>query len=119
VPAEMFELSGGDYLMVFHSILAGINSHLYAQRYNGNGDPQWGSALQLANRATVFNHKYDKAQDGDVAYIGYYASQGLRFDSYLQRIDADGTLPWGINGADFDTNETDYEMETYIAFETG
>lgn len=37
----------------------------------------------------------------------------------MQRINPDGTLPWGINGMDFDTNMTDYEQETEIAFSPG
>ncbi len=119
VPANMFELSNGDYIMVFHSLTFGINSNLYAQRYDSNGVLQWGTPTQLSDKGTVFNTTYSGLQDGDVVYMGYKASPGLRFDSYLQRINADGTLPWGINGMDFDTNQTDYEMDTEIAFSPG
>ncbi len=51
--------------------------------------------------------------------MGFKASPGSRFDSFLQRIDPDGTLPWGINGSDFDTNQTDYEMDTKITYQEG
>jgi hypothetical protein len=119
VAAELFELSNGDFTLVFHQLLGGINSFLYAQRYDSNGVSQWTSPTQLANRATTFNRSYSKAQDGDVVYMGYFASVGNRFDSYLQRLNPDGSLPWGINGSDFDVNETDYEMETSIAFKPG
>ena len=117
VPAQFFQLSGGDYLAVYHKQLGGINSHLYAQRYDSNGDPIWGSPLQIANQATAFNRSYSYAQDGDACYVGYFGSTGVRFDSFLQRVDANGTLPWGINGSDFDTNQTDYETYTSIAFD--
>ncbi|PKP26813.1 MAG: hypothetical protein CVU03_01210 [Bacteroidetes bacterium HGW-Bacteroidetes-2] len=117
VPAEIFEMSNGDFTLVFHSVLSGINSFLYAQRYNTNGIEVWAAPTQIANRATTFNRSYSKVQDGDTMYMGYFASAGVRFDSYLQRINPDGTLPWGINGSDFDTNETDYEMDTSIAFD--
>jgi len=117
VPAEMFEMSNGDFTLVFHNVLSGINSFLFAQRYDSSGISVWATPTQLANRATAFNSNYSKAQDGDVLYMGYFASAGVRFDSYLQRLNPDGTLPWGINGSDFDTNETDYEMETSIAFD--
>jgi hypothetical protein len=119
VPANMFELSNGDYIMVFHSLTFGINSNLFAQRFDSSGVLQWTNPTQLSNYGTVFNTTYDGLQDGDVVYMGYKASPGNRFDSFLQRIDADGTLPWGINGSDFDTNQTDYEMDTKIAFEEG
>ncbi|MDA7550049.1 hypothetical protein N8719_03475, partial [Flavobacteriaceae bacterium] len=54
-----------------------------------------------------------------MVFMGYKASPGSRFDSFLQRIDPDGTLPWGINGSDFDTNQTDYEMDTKITYQEG
>ena len=119
VPANMFELSNGDYIVVFHSTTFGINSNLFAQRYNDAGVLQWTSPTQLSTLGTVWNTTYSGLQDGDVVYMGYKASPGLRFDSYLQRLDPDGTLPWGINGSDFDTNQTDYEMDTRIAFTSG
>ena len=119
IPANIFELSNGDYMMVFHSLLNGINTNLYAQRYNNLGEAQWGTPTKLSDKVTRFNSFYDGVQDGDVVYMGYTGITATRFDSYLQRINPDGTLPWGINGMDFDTNETDYEMYTKIAFESG
>ncbi len=119
VPANIFELSNGDFIMVFHSITFGINSNLFAQRYDGDGVLQWGSPTQLSNLGTVWNTSYSGLQDGDVIYMGYKASPALRFDSYLQRVNLDGTLPWGINGMDFDTNQTNYEMATRIAYDPG
>ncbi|HET8839529.1 MAG TPA: T9SS type A sorting domain-containing protein, partial [Flavobacteriaceae bacterium] len=119
VPANMYELSDGSYVMVFHSVLSAIYSNLFAQRFDANGDPIWTSPVQLSDKTTTFNSFYSGAQDGDVIYYGYMASSGTRFDSFLQRIDSDGSLPWGINGMDFDTNETNYEMYTQIASEPG
>ncbi len=119
VPANIFEMSNGDFMMVFHSLTFGINSILFAQRYDNAGVFQWVNPTQLADYGTVFNTTYSGLQDGDVVYMGYKASPGSRFDSFLQRINADGTLPWGINGSDFDTNQTDYEMDTKIAFTPG
>jgi len=117
--ANLFELSNNDFEVVYHSILSGINSFLYAQRYDDDGNPVWSNAVQIADGATAFNRAYTGVQDGDVVYMGYFSSTGNRFDSYLQRINPDGSLPWGINGSDFDINQTDYEMETEIAFQPG
>lgn len=118
-PANFFEISGGEYIAVFHELLSGVNSNLYAQRYDVDGNAVWGNAIQIADRTTAFNRSYTGIKDGDVVYMGYFSSAGVRFDSYLQRINPDGTIPWGINGSDFDVNETDFEMETQIAFQTG
>ncbi|WP_192869968.1 T9SS type A sorting domain-containing protein [Psychroflexus sp. S27] len=118
-PANFFELSNGDYVAVFHTLVFGENSNLWAQRYDIDGNPMWTKATQLSDRATVYNRSYTGVQDGDVIYMGYFASVAIRFDSYVQRINPDGTIPWGINGADFDVEETDYELDTQIAFEPG
>jgi hypothetical protein len=117
--ANLFEMANGDFEVVFHKILSGISSNLYAQRFDTNGDPVWATEVQIANGTTAFNRDYSGVQDGDIVYMGFYSSTGNRFDSFLQRINPDGTLPWGINGSDFDTNQTDYEMETEIAFQSG
>lgn len=119
-PAELFELSGGDLELMFHTYNFGISSNLWAQRYAADsGEPVWAAPVQLSNKATAWNTKYSVGQIGDATFIGYAAATGLRFDSFLQRVDPDGTLPWGVNGSDFDVNETDYEMNTRIAVGEG
>jgi hypothetical protein len=120
VPANMFELSDGDFVLVFHSITFGINSNLFVQRFSSTeGISQWTNPTQISNYGTVFNTAYDGLLIDDNVYMGFKASPGSRFDSFLQRIDTDGTLPWGINGSDFDTNQTDYEMDTKITYQEG
>ncbi|MGB5981013.1 MAG: T9SS type A sorting domain-containing protein, partial [Nonlabens sp.] len=117
VPADVYELSNGELILVYHLLGFGVSSTLYAQRFDSMGAAVWSSAVQLSDKTTQFNIPYGGLIDNDVVYYGYYPSSGFRFDSYLQRINDDGTLPWGINGVDFDTNQTDYEMETEIAMD--
>jgi len=117
-PANFFEISSGNYIAVFHGLLSGVSSNLYAQRYNELGDPQWTDAIQISNKVTRFNNFYFGTQDGDNVYFSYFGATASRFDSYLQRINPDGTIPWGLNGVDFDIRETDFETETRVAFES-
>ncbi len=119
VPANMFELSDGEFIIVFHSLTFTIYADLFAQRYNVDGDAQWTNATKLSDHSLQWNIPYSGVSDGDVVYMGYRAVHDNRFDSYLQRLNPDGTLPWGINGMDFDTNQTDFEMDTKIAYESG
>jgi len=118
-PGDMLELSDGGFIMVFHAYNYGVSSTLYAQRYNADGESQWAEPTQLSDQQTVYNTNYSCTQDGDVVYYAYTAAHSNRFDSYLQRINPDGSLPWGINGMDFDVNETDFEMRTLIAHSQG
>lgn len=118
-PADLYELSNNEYLLVFHVYSFGISSTLWAQKYTSAGLPIWANAIQLANKATAWNTLYSSAQDGNVVYYSYKAATGTHFDSFLQRINPDGTLPWGINGKDFDTGVLKNEMETKIAYSPG
>ena len=118
-PGDLFELSNNEFVLIFHVITSQIYSNLYAQKYDASGSPQWVAPIQLSNKTTTYNSSYSSAQDNDVIYYGYKANGSNHFDSYLQRINSDGTLPWGINGMDFDINQTDYEMDTKIAFAPG
>jgi len=118
-PGDLFELSNNEFILIFHVITSQIYSNLYAQKYDASGSPQWVAPIQLSNKTTTYNSSYSSAKDNDVIYYGYKANGSNHFDSYLQRINSDGTLPWGINGMDFDVNQTDYEMDTKIAFAPG
>ena len=118
-PSDIFELANQDFVLVFHTFSFGISSTLWAQKYSSSGAPLWSNPIQLSNKTTTWNYLYSSAQDQDIVYYGYKAATGTHFDSYLQRINPDGTLPWGINGADFDVTTIRNEMDTKIAFESG
>lgn len=118
-PSDIFEMTNQDFVLVFHTFSFGISSTLWAQKYNAAGVPLWTSPVQLSNKTTTWNSLYSSAQDQDIIYYGYKAATGTHFDSYLQRINPDGTLPWGINGSDFDVTTTRNEMDTKIAFQPG
>lgn len=118
-PEHIFEMSNNGILLVFHEISYSIYSSLYAQSYDADGEPLWSVPTQLSNVTTMFNTYYSGTQDGDVVYLGYFGSHSNRFDSYVQRINPDGSLPWGINGMDFDVNQTNFEMDTKIAYSPG
>lgn len=118
-PANLFELSDASFIIVFHTYNFGVNSTLNAHRYDADGLPVWDDYVQLSNLTTSWNKRYSTAQDGDTVYFGYSAALGTRFDSYLQRINPDGSLPYGINGSDFDVAEEEYEISTSIAHSEG
>ncbi|MHA3789234.1 T9SS type A sorting domain-containing protein [Flavobacterium hauense] len=118
VTDNMFEMANGDVTVAFHTRLSnGTGALLYAQRYNSTGTPQWAVPAQLSEKQTSYNNPYSSTRDGDVIYYGYTLITGTRFDSFAQRLNPDGTTPWGLNGIDFDTNATLFEMYTEIAFD--
>lgn len=96
-----------------------VNSILWGQRFDTDGNPVWNNPVQISTKTTMSNRRYSIVQDGNVTYLGYYGSTGFRFDSLLQRINPDGTLPWGADGSDFGTDDNYYEMTTTVAMEQG
>lgn len=113
-PDYFFELSNDDYIAVYHKLSYGINSTLYAQRYDSNGDEVWDEPVQVSDGTTKWNRYYDGLVKDDAVYFAYFAAFGNQFRAFVQRIDADGNLPWGINGAEIDIEDTYYQMETSI-----
>ena len=119
VVGNMFELVDGEFIVVFHKVLTGINSFLHAQRFDTSGAPVWAAPVQISDQATAFNRDYQGLIIDDKVYMGYFASSGSRFDTFLQCINPDGSLPWGVNGSSFDTTQSFYEMGPYMAYKEG
>jgi hypothetical protein len=100
---QVISNTGGKFSMVFQKKAAGISTTLYAQQYDASGTALY-PPLQICNQTTSGARYYSVAAEGDTVYCGYYSSVGLRFNSFLQRVNPDGTIPWGINGVNFNTS---------------
>lgn len=121
VPADLFKLTGDECEIIFHKQISfGTTSYLFAQKLNlTNGTLLWDTAKQITTKSTAYNAKYSGAVDGNVVYYGYSTGENMRFDGYLQRVNPDSSLPWGVFGVDFDTNQTYFEKDMKIAFTPG
>ncbi|WP_160135975.1 T9SS type A sorting domain-containing protein [Chryseobacterium sp. c4a] len=121
IPADLFKLSGNACELIFHKQVSfGTTSYLFANKINlQNGSLMWDTARQITAKSTSYNAKYSGAVDGDVVYYGYSTGENMRFDGYLQRVNPDSSLPWGVSGVDFDTNQIYFEKDMKIAFEPG
>ncbi len=95
--------TAGKFTMVYQKRLVGISTTLYAQMYDNSGTALYG-ALQICNQTTSGARYYSIFAEADTTYFGYYASSGSRFNSFLQRINPVGSIPWGMNGSNFNTS---------------
>jgi len=116
-PGEFIEMSNGKFMFVFHDKAGFSPSALpYAHCYSAAGTAVWTSPVALSNGWYTYSfNRYDFIQRGDTAYFGYGGAQGLSLQSFIQRINPDGTLPWGANGVDFGTQNTLYERNMRLA----
>src|ERR1039457_3219847 len=113
--------SNGQFTVVYQKKGVGISTTLYSQMFDNSGNVLY-TALQICNLTTSGARYYSLIAEVDTTYFGYYASSGSRFDSSLQRINPGGTIPWGINGSNFNTStggSDSYEMTTYIHMAPG
>lgn len=113
--------SGGKFTMVYQKRGTGISTSLYAQTFDNSGTALY-TALQISNQTSSGARYYSILSDADTTYFGYYVSQGSRFNSFLQRINPGGTIPWGINGSNFSTataSTDNYQMVTDINMQPG
>lgn len=92
----------GKFTAVYQKKGSGISTTLYAQHFDNSGTALY-SALQICNQTSSASRYYSIAANGDTTYFGFYVSQSSRFNSFLQRINPSGTIPWGMNGSNFNT----------------
>jgi hypothetical protein len=113
--------TGGKFTMVYQKRGFGISTSLYAQMFDNAGTALY-TALQICNETTSGARYYSIAGSADTTYFGYYSSTGNRFNSYVQRINPGGTIPWGMNGSNFNTQtgtNDNYQGQTAINVAAG
>jgi len=109
------------FTMVYQKRGTGVSTTLYAQQFNSDGSSVY-APLLISNQTTAGYTYYSLTAEGDTTYFGYFSSVGFRFNSYLQRINPDGTIPWGMNGSNFNTStgtNDNYQNTTNIAITPG
>jgi len=108
--------SNGRFTMVYQKRGTGIYTTLYAQQFYNTGIAQY-APLQICSETTHAIRYYSVMHEGDTTYVGYFSASGSRFNSWLQRINPNGTIPWGMNGSHFNTSTSasdNYPMTTNI-----
>jgi outer membrane protein assembly factor BamB len=94
IPANLFELPNDECELIFHKQVSfGTTSYLFAQKLSlKTGTILWDGPKQITTKSTAYNTKYSGAVDGNVVYYGFSSGENMRFDAYLQRIDANSNL---------------------------
>ncbi len=111
----------GKFTMVYQKQGYGVSTTLYAQQFSNSGTALF-LPLQLSTQTTAAYRYYSIAAEADTTYFGYFTSVGFRFNSYVQRINPDGTIPWGMNGSNFNIytgNNDSYQGPTNINLTPG
>lgn len=113
--------TAGKFTVVYQKKGSGISSTLYAQMFDNSGTALY-APLQICNQTTSMARYYSIAVVADTTFFGYYASVGFRFNSFLQRINPGGAIPWGMNGSNFNTSvgtNDNYQGQTEINLTPG
>jgi len=109
----------GKFTMVYQK--GNMYTTLYAQMFDNSGTALY-PPLQICNQTSAGYRYYSIIAEADTTYYGYYVSSGMRFNSFLQRINPGGSIPWGINGSNFNTSvasNDNYQGETSINMTPG
>jgi hypothetical protein len=119
--AQLLADNNGGFSMVYQDQFSPpFYTNLFERRFNNNGNASWANAIKISTLTTASYRYYDVHIENDTTYVGYYGNPSgkNRFDAYVQRINPDGNLPWGINGsafADLSNDNVPYEQTIYIA----
>ncbi|MCX6267072.1 MAG: hypothetical protein NTW16_06905, partial [Bacteroidetes bacterium] len=116
---QLIANAAGKFTMIYQK--GNMYTTLYAQMFDNSGIALY-PPLQICNQTTAAYRYYSLLAEGDTTYLGYYSSVGFRFNSFLQRINPTGTIPWGMNGSNFNTSvgtNDNYQVETSINMTPG
>jgi hypothetical protein len=123
--AQVLANTNGNFSMVYQDQFSfPFYTNLFEQQFDNDGNALWTNAVKISTLTTVSYRYYDVHIEDDITYVGYYGnpSGSNRFDAYVQRINADGGLPWGSNGSYFANYLGDNdpsEQTIYIAKKPG
>lgn len=102
----------GGAIIVWQDYRSGSRYEVYAQRINGNGEPQW-TANGVAISTALNNPQYlfpEIISDGsDGAIIVWQDKRSSTLYIYAQRIDSAGTVQWATNGIPISTIAAAYQ----------
>jgi len=113
--------TAGKFTVVYQKRGVGINTYLYSQMFDNSGNALYAPS-QLSTQATAAVRYYSVGAEEDTVFVGYFASPNTRFNSFLQRINPDGSIPWGNNGSNFNTHvgtNDSFQGPTSINFTPG
>ena len=111
--------TAGKFTLIYQK--GNMYTTLYAQMFNSSGIALY-QPLQICDQTTAAYRYYSVISEADTTYVGYYSSTGNRFNSFLQRVNPNGTIPWGMNGSHFNTSVgagDSYQGETSINMTPG
>ena len=106
----------GTFTLIAQQVVSAPYAFIYTMRYNANGKPLWKTAVQLNTTSTQTYRPVSTLAEKDTTYIGYTYS-GLTQVGFIQRIDPDGSLPYGINGSNFAFDTAAYQQK-YVGITT-
>ena len=119
---QVVTLTDSSFGIVYQQKKGFFSSNLYEQRFDNNGDAMWAEPKRLSEYITSTFHSYSVLSSSDITYIGYYANPANQnnFVGFVQKVNGNGVLPWGINGSSFASysGTTDpYFFDVNIAFD--
>ncbi len=79
----------------------GASTHLFAQRFDTLGNQIWSAPVEVSNKNTDSSGYCSISTDGRNLFVGYTAQTDAGHRAYLQKVNADGTLPWTVEGIAF------------------
>ena len=98
---EFSQLSDGSYIAIMQGRLNNYatTGKLYAQRYDANGDAVWAAPIAVhsttgVSRMARLAHFVDASDNVYFSYTSNLSAATLKYDAYVQKITANGELPW-------------------------
>ncbi len=115
---QLVLMPGSAFGFVYQQKTGFFSSNLYEQRFNNDGSPVWANPVKLSSYVTSTFHSYSVINQDDVTYVGYYANPANQnnFVGLVQKVNGDGSLPWGVSGSIISNNANNYQFDVSVAY---
>ncbi|MDN3691563.1 hypothetical protein QWZ06_04505 [Chryseobacterium tructae] len=119
IPVNVLELPNNECIVLFNKSIGGIDAKLFAQKINLNGNIVWSTPRLISTKTTSVTSDYSSFTDGNSVYCAFIGSDSNALYGYVQRVNVDGSLPWGNDGMKFTTDSSNYQVDIKIASSPG
>ncbi|WP_353149163.1 T9SS type A sorting domain-containing protein [Chryseobacterium sp.] len=118
-PIDLFKISNNEYEIIFNKSIGGTNVHLFAQKISSDGTILWNTPKQISTKAASAVGEYSSFVDGTSVYCAYIGSANNDLYGYLQKINTDGSLPWGADGVNFTADTSNFQLGIKTVYTPG
>ena len=119
VPVHTTQGNSNEVILIWEKRYGMYTNNLAAQKFDGNGAPQWTSDLAISDNGSFpFYSRFSVINDENGgAFVCWHVYRDTYFDAYYQHVNANGTNAFPVNGVIFSTDQSRMYLEPRLVYD--